>query len=424
MKKTLMIIAASAAVSISSCDKVKVLQKDSTGMLSFSEFAITRDDEVDTKATFAAGGNYTIDIYDVNTDDVVLSTTYSAVKKKDNRISLPAGSYRLEASSSEAGIPVAAFEQPVYGASHEFSITAGQTTSIGSIVCRLMQCKVTVSYSDEFLADVTGEGTATVEVTAGSPLTYNLSYSPDGKVSYEQSAGYFSVGNAVDGTTMIVTFKGRIGGETQSMTKPFTDVKARQWRQVKFIKKVNEAGNATFDIEINGLVDDMELGNDVNDSKENIIGEDPSAPKGDGGIALEFDYAAGCDADFTDLKNIVMPKKSEKEIHLHLKSTVPNGVKKFYVDITSTSDAFLAALDAANARTLDLINPLADHDLIFQVVPFPHGPELLGKTELQFDLSAAQEAIVMYPGMHTFKMNVVDNKGCRNSFDVVMVVNE
>ena len=414
-------MAAAASLSLGSCNKVTVTTKNATGMLSFSEFAITCDDEVETKAASAASGNYAVSIYNTANEELVLSTTYSAVKQKDNKVSLPAGNYRLEARSSEADVPMAAFEQPVYGATREFSIAAGQTTSVGSLVCKLLQCKVTVGYSDEFLATVTGEGSATVEVAAGYPLEYVLSY--NGAASYEQSAGFFAVGSE-EGTTMIVTFKGSIDGKTQKMTKTFTGVKARQWRQVKFIKKVNEEGNATIGIEINGLVDDSELGNDVNDSKENIIGEDPSAPKGDGGIALEFDYAAGCDADFTDLKNIVMPKKSEKEIHLHLKSTVPNGVKKFYVDITSTSEAFLAALDAANARTIDLINPLEEHDLIFKVVPFPHGPELLGKTELQFDLSAAQDAIVMYPGTHTFKMNVVDSKGCRNAFDVVMIVNE
>ncbi len=427
MKKIFVIMTAAAAfLSLASCKKVTVSSRDMNGTLSFAEFAISYDDAVETKAMtkadVAANGNYTISIYDTATGDLAVSTTYSAVKQKDNKLSLPAGSYRLEASSSEAAIPVAAFEQPVYGATREFSITAGQTTSIGRLTCRLLQCKVTVSYSDDFLAMVSGNGSASVEVTAGYPLEYALNYA-NGSATYDQSAGFFSV-NGTAGTTMVVTFKGNIDGKSQKMTKTFTDVKARQWRQVKFIKKVNEEGNATFDIVINPLVDDEELANDVSDAKENIIGDDPSAPKGDGGITLAFDYAAGCDAEFTDLQNIVIPQPSEKDIHLNLKSVIPNGVKKFYVDITSTSDAFLAALDAANARTIDLINPLAEHDLIFKVVPFPHGQELLGKTELQFDLSAAQDAIIMYPGTHTFKMNVVDNKGCRNAFDVIMIVNE
>lgn len=420
--KKIFVITAAAVLSLASCKKVMVSSNDMTGTLSFAEFAISYDDAVETKADVAASGNYTISIYDAETGDLAVSTTYSAVKQKDNKLSLPAGNYRLEASSSESAIPVAAFEQPVYGATREFSITAGQTTSIGRLTCRLLQCKVTVGYSDDFLAMVTGEGSASVEVTSGYPLNYALNYS-NGAATYDQSAGFFSV-NGTAGTTMVVTFKGNIDGKSQKMTKTFTDVKARQWRQVKFIKKVNEEGNATFDVVINPLVDDEELANDVSDAKENIIGDDPSSPKGDGGITLAFDYEAGCDAEFTDLQNIVVPKKDERTMHLNLKSLVPGGVKKFYVEITSTSEAFLAALDAANARTIDLINPLLDHDIIFQVVPFPHGQELLNQTELAFDLSSAQDAITMYPGTHNFKMNVVDNNGCRNSFDVVMIVNE
>ncbi len=423
MKKIFVIMAAAAAVlPFASCSKLKIMSTDMAGTLSFAEFAISCDDAVETKADVAASGNYTISIYDTATGDLAVSTTYSAVKKKDNKISLPAGNYRLEASSSEAGIPVAAFEQPVYGATREFSITAGQTTSIGSLTCRLLQCKVTVSYSEDFIAMVSGSGAASVEVTAGYPLNYALTYA-DGSATFDQSAGYFSV-NGSEGTTMIVTFKGNINGKSQKMTRTFTDVKARQWRQVKFIKKVNEEGNATFDIEINPLVDDEELSNDITGSDETVIGDDPSAPKGDGGISLTLDYEAGCDTEFTDLQNIVVPKESERTMHLNLKALVPGGVKKFYVEITSTSETFLAALDAANARTIDLIHPLADHDIIFQVVPFPHGEELLNQTEISFDLSAAQAAIISYPGTHNFTMNVVDNNGCRNSFDVVMIVNE
>ena len=422
MKRILFAMAALSALTLASCKKVTVTEGEVNGTLSFAEFEISCDDTVDTKASVAAGGNYVVSIYNTATESLAVSTTYSAIKEKGNKVSLPAGNYRLEARSSENAVPVAAFEQPVYGATKEFSITAGETTSVGSITCRLLQCKVTVSYSDEFLAMVTGAGTASVEVTSGHPLEYALTYA-NNQATYDQSAGYFAV-SAASGTTMVVTFKGNVEGKSQKMTKTFTDIKAMQWRQVKFIKKVNEEGNATFDVVINNLIDDAELSNDIADAKENIIGDDPSAPKGDGGITLAFDYAAGCDAEFTDLQNIVIPKPSEKDIHLNLKSVIPNGVKKFYVEITSTSSAFLAALDAANARTIDLINPLAEHDLIFKVVPFPHGPELLGKTEVQFDLSAAQDAIVVYPGTHTFKMNVVDAKGCRNAFDVVMIVNE
>ena len=109
-----------------------------------------------------------------------------------------------------------------------------------------MQCKVTVSYSDDFLASVTGEGKTSVEVTAGYPLDYQLSANG----TYDQSAGFF----AVNGNTMKVEFKGIINGKAAKMTKTFTGIAPKQWRQVRFVQKTNEQGQATFDIEIVDLI--------------------------------------------------------------------------------------------------------------------------------------------------------------------------
>jgi hypothetical protein len=205
------------------------------------------------------------------------------------------------------------------------------------------------------------------------------------------------------------------------MTKTFTGISARQWRQVKFVQKKNEQGDATFDIVINDLVGDEVLNNPL-DVTEDIIGEDPDAPKGDGGITLVPDYEAGCDAEITDLTNIRILPVETKDMSIKLKANVPSGVKKFTVDIASDNDGFVAAVDAADARHLDLINPSEKNAIIFTVVPFPHGQELLGQTEIAFDLSAAQDAIVNYKGTHSFSMTIVDQEGCKNVIAVTMVV--
>lgn len=410
MKKIFILLTAAAALfSAASCQKSPVEAKN-YGYLSFGEFSLGLDEAVETRA--AANGNYVVIVTDSEGKEVV-NTTYGALETAgDYQITLPAGDYILEARSTK-DVPVAEFEQPVYGTSTDFSITAGETTVIGELVCTLLQCKVTVSYSDEFLASVTGTGKTTVEVTAGSPLEYTL----NANGTYDQSAGYF----AVNGNTMQVVFSGNIEGKSQKMTKTFTNIAPRQWRQIKFIKKVNEQGNAVFDIVINDLVDDEILNNSMN-ADEEIIGEDPDAPKGDGGIALAPDYEGGCDAEITDLENIVIVPVATRDMAMRFRATVPNGVKKFNVQIDSDNDAFLSAVDAANARELDLINPLPDNDIIFQVVPFPHGQELLGQTDISFNLDAAQDAITIYPGRHTFKMVIVDQTGCKNEIPVVMVV--
>lgn len=416
--KKIIILASAVAILLLACKKEVKDAALQNGELSFSEFSLSQDDYVETKAAVSADGSYAIIISNAE-GDVVLSTTYSNVKSNNDKVSLPAGNYTLVARSSEQDVPVSAFEQPVYGTQKEFTIAAGEVTSIGSLTCTLLQCKVSVSYSDDFLSMVTGNGNASVEVTAGYPLNYALTYE-NGSVKYDQNAGYFYVRNDQP-TTLAVTFKGLIEGKSQKMTKTITGIQQRQWRQIKFIKKVNETGDATFDIVINDFISDSELNNSLV-AEEEVIGEDPQAPKGDGGIDLTFDYDAGCDAEFTDLQNVVIPPLDQRAISLKLKAAVPNGVAKFTVDIASTSSSFVNAVEAAQATHIDLIHPIPANDIIFQVVPFPHGEELLGQTNIAFDMSAAQEAIINYPGTHTFTMNVTDTQGCKKSISIVMVV--
>lgn len=408
--KVLFILLASILLS-SSCQKSAENAKG-VGALSFADLKIGIDDELTTKATVPASGNYTIIVLDSNTEEVV-RTTYSAVKANNDKICLPAGSYTLLARSSDLEEPKAAFEQPVYGASKAFNIEAGMTTSVGEIVCTLLQCKVTVDYSDEFLASVTGDGKTTVSLSAGFPLDYVIKADK----TYDRSAGYF----AVTGTTMEVVFNGMVDGKSQKMTKVFSGVAPKQWRQIRFVQKKNEQGQATFDILINDLISDAVLNNTIG-ATEDVIGEDPNAPKGDGGIKLELDHAAGCDSEITDMSNMLIVPVETRDMAIKLRATVPGGVKKFSVNIASTNEAFVAAVAAADATNLDLINPTSTNDIIFTVVPFPHGQELVGQTDIAFDLSAAQDAIIAYQGVHTFTMKIVDQNNCSKEIPVVMVV--
>ena len=412
MKKILFAAASAAMMLFASCQKSAVQNVKGDGFLSFGEFTLGVDEEVITKAD-PAGDNYSITILDAEGNNVK-TLTYAQVKENDDMISLSEGSYTLEAKSLAGDVPTASWENPVYGTSKQFNIEAGEVTEIGNLVCTLLQCKVTVAYSDDFLAAITGAGSTSVEVTSGHPLDYVL----NANGTYDQSAGYFAVG---EGSTMTVVFKGNVGGKTAKMTKTFTGVAAKQWRQIKFVQKTNEQGQATFDIVINDLISDETLNNSV-DASEEVIGEDPDAPKGDGGITLDFDYAAGCDAELADLNNMVIVPKSERVMSIKLKAGAPNGILKFTVDIESTSESFRNALDAAGGASIDLINPSPANDIIFQVVPFPHGAELVGQTEVAFDLSAAQEAIVNYPGTHTFMMTIVDQTFCSKKIPVTMIV--
>ncbi len=412
MKKILFAAASAAMMLFASCQKSAIQNVKGEGFLSFGEFTLGVDETVITKAD-PAGDNYSINILDAE-GNTVKTLTYAQVKENNDLISLSAGSYTLEASSLAGEVPTASWENPIYGTSKQFTIEAGEVTEIGNLTCTLLQCKVTVSYSDDFLAAITGAGTTSVEVTSGYPLDYEL----NANGTYDQSAGFFAVG---EGSTMTVVFKGNVGGKTAKMTKTFSGIAAKQWRQIKFVQKTNEQGQATFDIVISDLISDETLNNSVN-ADEEVIGEDPDAPKGDGGITLDFDYEAGCDSELNDLNNMVIVPESERVMSIKLKATVPSGILKFTVDIESTSESFRNALDAAGGASIDLINPSPANDIIFQVVPFPHGAELVGQTEVAFDLSAAQSAITNYPGTHTFVMTIVDQAFCSKKVPVTMIV--
>lgn len=412
MKKIFYIFLAAVMVLAVSCkkDNFNYGKGDRTGTLSFDGLSIEVSDEVHkvtTKAE-AAGDDYTLFLYD-NAGKLVWQKTYQEVRGGGD-VSLPEGDYSLEARSTSADVPNAKFNAPVYGATKDFAIKAGVTTTLGSITCKLLQAVVSVGYNEDFLKSVTGDGAATVELAAGYPLEYKLEYS-NGNPTYDHRMGYFAV-NGNDATIALV-FKGSIGGKTQRMRATITNVKAQDWHVVTIIKKVDASGNASFTVEIDGLVEDAELNGDVT-AEEPGDGNDPNAPIGDGGIEL----ISTSIYDIT--KTVTVPETGA--FPLTMTAKIPNGVRKFTVDIASTNADFINSVNSVGGTTLDLINPSEAAMGVFDIVPFPHGAELSGKTEIEFDLSDAQAPLLAFKGTHTFTMNVIENKGCRKSIPISLEV--
>ena len=228
-----------------------------TGLLSFEGFTVTTDDDVNviSRATSQASGDYVITLTKAD-GTPVWEKTYSTLLQEiaagnEGGISLEAGVYDMKVQSRAGEVPASAFSAPVYGTSTTFTIETGKTTTLGTLTCKLLQCAVKVRYNDDFLGMVTGDGTCTVEVTAGAPLSYALSYN-GGKPTYDESTGYFAINNGSN-TTMAITFKGGIEGKTQKMKTSITGIKAQDLHIITFMKKIDETGNASFVIVIDGL---------------------------------------------------------------------------------------------------------------------------------------------------------------------------
>ena len=414
MKKTITIASCIAVLALSSCKQDK-FDYGSVGTLSFAncELSVSEDLNRVTKAAEAADDSYMLYLYDTSNGSLVWEKNYGTVKAMTDGVSLPAGEYRLDVRSTAAEVPAAKFNSPVYGTSESFTISVGQTTNVGTLTCTLLQSAVSVGYNDGFLESVTGDGAATVEITSGYPLEYKLSYTEGSTPTYERRTGYFAVNNG-ENTTMTVTYKGNIEGKLQKMTTSIAGIQARDWHIITFMKKVEATGNSNFAIVIDGLVMDTTLDNNLTAGEEGD-GKDPNAPAGDGGIKL----VSTCSYDIT--QPIVVPTESGT-FALTMQAEVPNGARKFTVDIASTNVDFINSVNTVGGTTLDLINPAEAAMGIFDIVPFPHGSELLGATTIDFDLSNAQTPLLAFAGTHSFTMNVTDNKGCKNSIVIELVV--
>ena len=414
MKKTITIASCIAVLALSSCKQDK-FDYGSVGTLSFAncELSVSEDLNRVTKAAEAADDSYMLYLYDTSTGSLVWEKNYGTVKAMTDGVSLPAGEYRLDVRSTAAEVPAAKFNAPVYGTSESFTISVGQTTNVGTLTCTLLQSAVSVGYNDGFLDSVTGDGAATVEITSGYPLEYKLTYNAGSTPTYDRRTGYFAVNNG-ENTTMTVTYKGNIEGKLQKMTTSIAGIQARDWHIITFMKKVEATGNSNFAIVIDGLVMDTTLDNNLTAGEEGD-GKDPNAPAGDGGIKL----VSTCSYDIT--QPIVVPTEPGT-FALTMQAEVPNGARKFTVDIASTNVDFINSVNTVGGTTLDLINPAEAAMGIFDIVPFPHGSELLGATTIDFDLSNAQTPLLAFAGTHSFTMNVTDNKGCKNSIVIELVV--
>ena len=431
-----------SALMLASCSKDTYHYSDlepGYGILSFEDAELVVSEEVETRASEAAAGyliwvkNSDGSYVDLNPSADVEYTTYGAVKSTG--IILPAGRYTLIAQSTdEIQDAILESDAAVYGAEREFTIVAGQDTYItsnengGELICTLWkQVKVSVGYNDYFKEKcVSGEAVVSVGEVS---LSYAMDYT---------EAGFFAVPKDKE-VSLEVTFSGVMkvkedGVEvqkTQKMTAMIPGVKARQWRKITFILSEDKEGNAAFSIDIDGYVVDAELGEavDGSDVESGSNGEDPNKPQGDGGIEL----VTTCAFDIT--QPIVIPEMSDptdvntQNMTLTMQANVPNGVRKFGVVISSNSETFGAALkvvseydENAGGYVVDLVNPTDKNNNIFGIIPFPHGAELVGMTEVSFDLSDAQMPILGFPGTHTFEMNVVDQKGCEKKVTIVMEV--
>lgn len=400
-------VALALTIGLVGCERDKIGYGDkegATGTLSFMQFGVetSTDIEIISRAATSATYNYVIRIFDANGDQVGSDYIYGQMPES---IVLNTGTYSMKIQS-QSQIPSAEFEAPVYGATvNGIVIEEDQTTDLGVITCKLINIKVSVGYNEAMWAVLGDDANVLVEIGDGA-----LNFAKG-----ESQNGYFAapeVSNA-----MTVKFAGTVDGNYATMTRAFTDVKAGQWRKINFIMTVNEEGDATFDVVVEDWCDEKELANNIEVSEE-VIGPDPDAGEGEeeNPDAPKVIYKGGS----VPTSPIVITDGME----LGFTISAPKGIAGLSVDIASTNADFNNDVLSMGISPIDLVNPSEAQISICDMFGLSYGSNLVGQTEVAFNLTGAVTPLLGFPGTHSFTLTITDAEGNSTSTTIKMKVNE
>lgn len=315
-------------------------------------------------------------------------------------LELTEGSYTITAVSSGDN-RIAAWDQPIYGGTKEFSIVAGSTSTV-ELVCSITNVKVSINCTENFRSEF-GKYTITVRSAEATAEDGFLTWSDTDTENWRD--GYFSAAD------LTVTVQGYRWSDATQQNDPvqavlnITDVQPKDHITVNIdAKATGEAGlgDASGDGASFITIDDG-----TNERHENIdipgLGEIPVPGDGD-----EPDPEP--DPELPDAPTLVWvdnpdfePVLIEKGMSVDLVVNAPGAIAGFAIDINSPT------LNPIIGTTLDLLDP----ETAATYAPMlPTGDQLLGKTTVDFPLSDLVPLIATVgaePGSeHIFTLTVTD----------------
>lgn len=413
MKKIFITVIAAAAV-FAGCQK-SVIQGGSTGTLEFSmssaddSYNDREEGMLDTRTAAAEAGAGT-KAYDKEAALASMLVTISnqsgvgeprqwVYSEMPGVLELTEGQYTISAVSPDSRI--AAWDQPVFGGSKEFSIIAGRTSTV-ELVCGITNVKVSVNCTEEFLKEFT-EYSITVRSAEATEddgfLIWGASEVSEGK------EGYFP---AADLTVTVQAYRWSDATEQKDPVQArlnITEVEARDHIILNIDAK------ATGAVETGGgdgkpfiTIDDS-----MNERDEDILigGLDEIPVPGDGGgeepdpeLPAEPTLEWAANPDFA-------PMKIKDGMDVNLVVNVPGKIATFVVGVQSS------VLEQVVGESMDLIYDESFIENFGSLLPT--GDALLGQTRVDFSLS---ELVPLIGGLgaapeseHVFTLNVTDEYG-------------
>lgn len=409
------LLAVAAVIGLGSCDNGLDPKPEAHGQLKLSSLGVEVDD---SESVISRAG--------VNTDNFIVVITNSAGEVRGKYsyaempeiITLPVGDYTVQVNSHE--LQKAEWDKPYYTGSKEFKITDGNITEIGAVTCKFASLKVSVAYSDDLRKAMGADCRVTV-VANDEGL---LEYLPD-----ETRIGCFAV---VEGSnTLVARFEGTVKGAPASVLKTFNTVAPGQHYKITFGIKggdptlPEETGDIAIDqITIDLSVIDENVSGSVDDEEDIITdpsrpGTDPIKPGEPGGdepddpqppVTEQTITITSGDVKFNEDEDYEGPNACNiSQCVVTITSEV--GLTHLKVKIETTNDGFRNEIGAMLPFDFDLAEPGADAES-FKELGFPVGNDVIGQTEVKFDISQFVPLLASpgFEGTHTFTLTVMDSK--------------
>ena len=345
--------------------------------------------------------NFLVTIYDAQSQKVE-QWNYNAMPEI---VSLAVGTYSIVVTSAES--PSNGFDTPYYKGTASCEIKENEVVDVPVITCKLANMLFSVEYDEEFQGKM-GEDVVTTITVGENSL----------EIPYSETRSAYLIAPEGETTSMIVTLKGTINGESIDYSERFECGKIGVHNIIKYkFAPVSDGyeGDGTLGVAI--VVDSSMTGSDevvgTDPGKEPGIddfpeegGEDPGDGDGDGDgdenaptiVGANFNGSA-FDID-NDVLNITGAATLKVEIN------APNGIAHLYVDIQSET---LDVTEVGLSNSFDLAYP-GELQEGLNGLGFPTGDEVIGKKNTVFDISTFTALLLTFSGDHNFVIHVVDQQ--------------
>lgn len=420
ISKILVILLSCVLFTACHSEKMDEQSYSSKGELNLAGLSLSLDAKVDSLSLSRANtvdiNSYIVTITDAQ-EQQAGKWLYSEMPEV---VSLPVGNYRIDVVSAETA--EAGFDNPYYAGSQSFEIKKNEVTQVSGIVCKLSNVRLSFTMDDAFKDKSDDDFKVTMSIESSS---ISMVKSDENRFAYLPAIA--------DEHVLVVAWEGTVDGEFYNNVERFSGVKKGYHHTVAFkFDEVNSGGNEasgglSVSVSIDGTITEKDDNIAVNPGPLPGIDDFPNEGEegGEGGENPEPNdititgYSFG-GKPFTMGEELVVTGETE----LIVKLGVPAGIKSLKVLITSDNEDFsgiaqtLGEFDLANSESM------TDTALgILGSLKFPMDDEVRNKTQLDFDISKFTTMLISFPGLHNFRITVVDNNNNELSDKLVIRIN-